>query len=506
MTAQHLQLLVAGHTNTGKTAMLRTLGRRSEFGEVSPRSGATRQIEQINLVDTPTFQIAAYDSPGFERAPELRDQAEEKLSGRRDRHTALQEILSEPSRRETFAFETVILEQALRCDAILYIIDAREPVLEKYLDEIFLLGLCGKPLICLLNFTAGDSRETDWRAHLAATGQHLIVSFDAVVYSWQSEASLYSALQNVLPAHSEAISWLYMERQQNNDWRLRGAALALSEALVEIAAAEDIVDKNDQQALTDAQSRLRDYVRRRETETTQQILAAFNYAPAIHGSALHADFSEDGWQRDPFNADTMRFYGLELAKGSAGGAGIGMAVDIMTAGLTLGLPTLVGLITGSMVGAQRLLRHFYLQKVRHATLVAVNDDVLRLIATRNLQLIARLESRGHGDTRVDSVDDHQTLAFNGKIPTPLLVARDHPRWSAYRPQSNYQQYFTDLKSWRLPRLLYHRAKQLIDDSLHDNNDEKQKNINKLLTMIHTELEPFEKLHEISSQPSRKDID
>lgn len=487
MSAQCLHLLVAGHTNTGKTAMLRTLGRRSEFGDVSPRSGATRRIEQINLVDTPTFQIAAYDTPGFERAPELRDQIETSLSGRRDRHTALNEMLADETLRHEFAFETVILRQALKSDAILYIIDAREPVLEKYLDEIYLLGLCGIPLICLLNFTAGDSRETDWRSHLAATGQHLIVAFDAVVYSWQAEASLYSALQNVLPAHSEAISWLHTERQQNNDWRLRGASLALAEALVEMAAAEDIVDKNDQKALDNARSKLRQFIRKRETDTTRQILAAFNYAPDIHGRYLHADFSDEGWQRDPFNVDTMRYYGMELAKGTAGGAGIGMAVDVMTAGLTLGLPTLVGLVTGGMLGAQRMLRHLYLQKVRHATLIALDDDVLRLIATRNLQLIARLESRGHGDTDSDAIDGQHSLAFKGKIPTPLLIARDHPRWSTYQAHRDYRQYFTDLKQWRLPALMFKRVKQLIDRSLDDNNEEKQQTINKLQAIINNEL-------------------
>lgn len=499
MSVEALQLLVAGHTNTGKTAMLRTLGRRSEFGDVSPRSGATRRIAPMTLVNTPAFRIDAYDSPGFERAPELRDQVDSHLSGRRDRQTALNELLADDSLRQDFAFEALILDQAQRSDAILYIIDAREPVLEKYLDEIFLLGLCGRPLICLFNFTAGESREQDWRTHLAASGQHLIVAFDAVVYSWQAEAALYSALQNVLPAHREAIGWLYNERQQNNDWRLRGASLALAEALVDIAAAEDIVDQHATQALQTARERLRDYVRQRETEATRQILAAFNYAPDIHGRYLHADFAEAGWQRDPFNAETLRFYGLELAKGSAGGAGIGMAVDIMTAGLTLGLPTLAGLVTGSVLGAQRMLRHLYLRKVRHATLVALDDDVLSLIATRNMQLIARLESRGHGDIHTAPLDDDSTLAFRGKIPAPIQIARDHPRWSAYHSGHNYQQYFRELGQWRLPRRIFSRVKQSIERSFDNNNEEKQITINKLQEYIHKDLKLFNASHNVAEK-------
>ena len=40
-----LKLVLVGHTNVGKTSLLRTLTRDVEFGEVSPRASTTRHVE-----------------------------------------------------------------------------------------------------------------------------------------------------------------------------------------------------------------------------------------------------------------------------------------------------------------------------------------------------------------------------------------------------------------------------------------------------------------------------
>ena len=44
-----LRIAVVGHTNAGKTSLLRTLTRRAAFGEVSDRPGVTRHVERIDL-------------------------------------------------------------------------------------------------------------------------------------------------------------------------------------------------------------------------------------------------------------------------------------------------------------------------------------------------------------------------------------------------------------------------------------------------------------------------
>ena len=46
---QPIAIAVVGHTNAGKTSLLRTLTRQGSFGEVSDRPGTTRHVERIDL-------------------------------------------------------------------------------------------------------------------------------------------------------------------------------------------------------------------------------------------------------------------------------------------------------------------------------------------------------------------------------------------------------------------------------------------------------------------------
>lgn len=62
-----------------------------------------------------------------------------------------------------------MLRQLLASDAGLYVIDAREPVLAKYRDELAVLASCGKPLLpvfalCTAPNSASPSGVTRWRA------------------------------------------------------------------------------------------------------------------------------------------------------------------------------------------------------------------------------------------------------------------------------------------------------------------------------------------------------
>ena len=52
MTGPLLRIAVVGHTNTGKTSLLRTLTRDVGFGEVSSRPATTRHVEASSLLIT----------------------------------------------------------------------------------------------------------------------------------------------------------------------------------------------------------------------------------------------------------------------------------------------------------------------------------------------------------------------------------------------------------------------------------------------------------------------
>ena len=68
MQNQPLSLAVVGHTNTGKTSLLRTLLRDSNFGEVKNAPATTRHVEQAAISDGSKTLVYLYDTPGLEDA------------------------------------------------------------------------------------------------------------------------------------------------------------------------------------------------------------------------------------------------------------------------------------------------------------------------------------------------------------------------------------------------------------------------------------------------------
>ena len=72
-----LRIAVVGHTNAGKTSLLRTLTRRAAFGEVSDRPGVTRHVERIDLLLQGEVAVRFFDTPGLEDAVALLDYLQE---------------------------------------------------------------------------------------------------------------------------------------------------------------------------------------------------------------------------------------------------------------------------------------------------------------------------------------------------------------------------------------------------------------------------------------------
>ena len=77
MTLEVLKVAVVGHTNTGKTSLLRTLTRDVAFGEVSNRPATTRDVEAVMLMVNGEPAIELFDTPGLEDSSGLLERLDE---------------------------------------------------------------------------------------------------------------------------------------------------------------------------------------------------------------------------------------------------------------------------------------------------------------------------------------------------------------------------------------------------------------------------------------------
>lgn len=426
-----LRIAVVGHTNTGKTSLLRSLTRNPDFGEVSDRPGTTRHVEGIQLLIDETPVIEFFDTPGIEDAIGLSDYIE-RLCPREERLDAFDRVdrfLDSVESRRRFEQEARVLKKLLECDAALYVIDTRDPMLSKHKEELAILASCGRPILPVLNFTQHKYQRVDeWREGLGRLNLHAMVEFDTVAPSLDGEDQLYEKLGVLLDRHAALLTALKTNIQAQRHARRQGAYRLLAELLVDVAALR-VSTKADSASVEETTQVLRDLVRRHEQTCLQALLKHYNFRR--EDFLQHAlPLEGERWGMDLFSPQTLKEAGIEVSKGAAAGAAAGLTVDLLSAGLSLGTGTMIGAaVGGAWQGVDRFGKRL-LGKLLGYQEISVDDNVVRLLAARQMALIAALEQRGHAARDPITIDIERVNGFNdSRLPETIQEARSNPQWS-----------------------------------------------------------------------------
>jgi hypothetical protein len=435
-----LKLALVGHTNVGKTSLLRTLTRDVSFGEVSHRPSTTRHVEGARLSVDGEPLLELYDTPGLEDAIALLDHLEriERPGERLDGPARTARFLDGSEARQRFEQEAKVLRQLLASDAGLYVIDAREPVLAKYKDELAVLAGCGKPLLPVLNFVAQPGhREEQWREALARLGLHALVRFDSVAPPIDGERRLYESLALLLEQSRPKLQRLIDDHEAQALARLSEGNRLIAELLVDVAACRrSVAAQPDLER--GAIRELHDAVRAREQGCVEALLRLYGFR-SQDAAAADLPLLDGRWGDDLFNPETLKELGVKIGGGMAAGAAAGAGVDLMVGGITMGAAALLGALAG---GGAQTARHYgnrLLGKFKGQRELTVDDAVLRLLALRQRQLLIALAARGHAameTIRLDAPDDKTWR--EGKLPEALHRCRAHPQWSSLNPGARLQ--------------------------------------------------------------------
>ncbi len=293
LTAQALRIAVVGHTNTGKTSLLRTLTRDKRFGEVSAMPSTTRHVEVTGLTLGQQRVAELFDTPGLEESIALLERLDTLTSESGERLDGLGRIrhfLDLPEAHTRFEQEAKVLRQMLLSDAALYVIDARDPVLAKHRDELAILHSCAIPVLPLLNFVGTPrAHEKAWRDALARLGLHVVVSFDTVAPAADGERVLYSKLATLLDARGTVLQRLVQQHEEDAGRRRQEAMGLLAELLIDTAAYRVPVPESTEAALSSALVAFNDAVRAREQACVEALLGLYRFGPEdIDAAALPA--------------------------------------------------------------------------------------------------------------------------------------------------------------------------------------------------------------------------
>ncbi len=440
-TGEPLKLAVVGHTNTGKTSILRTLLRDMYFGEVKNEAATTRHVEQALLSDSQTGAalVALYDTPGLEDASGLMDWLEDNTASRRDGIERLQQFLAssvansieaaqENTYLEDYSQEAKVIRQLLASDMAIYVIDAREPVLGKYKDELAILSWAAIPVMPVFNFTdSADARinanVTAWQTMLARRNLHISTQFDSVAFEFDDEITLWRNLATmVTPPY---ILERLIERRME-DWAqlYEQALIIIADFLINMAACVREIQEEDDPlpVLTEMQ----EAVRQSERMMQSDLLNLYKF---YDNTAVATPLKLSEYQQDPFDPELLKSYGLRTTSGAAAGALLGLGIDAAALGTTLGLGAALGGLAGGLLSNTSSIA----DKLTGVKRLYIDPATLTLLATRSLDLLASLRHRGHAatpDSPVLELQAHSTPPWApNKLPSELKKARSKPNWS-----------------------------------------------------------------------------
>ncbi|HEY0975025.1 MAG TPA: DUF3482 domain-containing protein [Solimonas sp.] len=395
MNRTPLRVAVVGHTNTGKTSLLRTLTRDDAFGEVSDRPATTRDVRGVALLAGDETIVELFDTPGLEDAPGVAQTLAQQPPDP-DPVAAIERFLAGDHGHGRYEQEAKVLRQLLRSDAALYVIDAREPVRNKHREELRLLAACGRPVLPVLNFL--DSAEADtaaWKTQLARLGLHLSADFDTVVYDAQAERQLFDKLAALVEPRRADLERLQRDRAQMRAHTIESACRLVAGLLADAGGARvrGAPDAPPEALAT----RLQDRVRQAEQRCVDALLGLFRFDMGAHAPPA-LPLHDGRWALDPFDPEALRRYGIRTGSAAAAGGMAGLAVDSMTGFASLGAAAAIGAGLGAAWSTARTFGQPWLDRARGYQALALDEATLALLAGRQLQLLRALLRRGHAST------------------------------------------------------------------------------------------------------------
>ncbi|WP_274584842.1 DUF3482 domain-containing protein [Neisseria leonii] len=414
-----LALAVVGHTNTGKTSLMRTLLRDSGFGEVKNAAATTRHVERAVIGDGGTVLVELYDTPGLEDAGGVLDWLEAHTSARLDGVERIMQFLDSEAAAGDFNQEAKVLRQMLHSDTALYVVDAREPVLEKYKDELTVLSWCAKPVMPVFNFTGGRDLR-DWTEMLARRLLHVYSGFDTVAFDFEGEMRLWDNLATMLPDRSLTDRLMAARRR---DWAElnREARRDIAHFLLDVAAYKQEIDA--QEHAEPVLQQMQQAVREAERALQQQLFRHYRF---YRQDIDNGEWVLKAFRQDPFDGELLKQYGIRTGKGAAAGALIGMGVDMAALGGTLGLGTALGSMIGGVLPNMQQIGG----KLSGRQTLHIDPDTIRLLAARAMDLLDALQKRGHAAQTPVSIISGRAPWADKRLPPQIGEARGRAKWSA----------------------------------------------------------------------------
>lgn len=348
---------VVGKINMGKSSVLSTLLEIDDDSliRVSSTPGETTRCHALPLSFDGNEMLRFVDTPGFSRAMEAM-RAIQDLHGPGSPDLAtIKRFVDEQLVKKDFEDEARLLQPIVEGAGVLYVIDPSKPLRDAFIAEMEIIRWTGTPRLALLNEKAeNNERLAEWRSRLGSYF-NLVRTFNAHRARFEERRRLLRSLLEIDESNRGRIEETILLIDREWEQRREESAEIMMDFLVKALRhreTEKITDREEE--LEHRKVRVQEDLKKRyyrrigkfEEEAYQKLLKLYRHRLI---KVAVGDRHFEGV--DLSLAETWRKWGLSRSQiawagGFAGGAA-GAAVDLGTGGLTHGLGTLFGALSGA---------------------------------------------------------------------------------------------------------------------------------------------------------------
>jgi len=355
---------VVGHPNKGKSSIVSSLA-LDDSVQIGDTPGTTQIKRSFPLMVDGKIIYELFDTPGFQRARRVLAWLSSQESVSADKRTdVVRAFIATHKDDQKFKDEIELLTPIVNGAGILYVVDASKPYGAEYEIEMEILRWCGQPSMAILNLIGNEDYREQWESALGHYFR-MVRTFNPITATFSDHMGLLESMSHLKEEWMEpikvAIGILDKLHQEKIEQSVDAIVLNMEQTLSFIyklnIKGEKSTSEEEEKAKMGYQQQIIAYEKDRE----KAIELIWN-----HRSIEKEEYISHLDKIGLFSKESASIFGLSekalIVTGASAGAITGVGVDLMFAGQTLFLASLIGGVIGG-VGAKFGFNNLYEVKI-----------------------------------------------------------------------------------------------------------------------------------------------